>query len=495
MNLILIKPLLNRGPHYDAGLAYIASALEKKHRVRLLDLAFHSKHYDRFVLSNLKDFKPGAVIFSVNSYHFHNTLKIASLIRTHYPDLLLVYTGVHPTLKPEETIHNGFVDAICIGEGEDTLVEYMQKVEAAQEPEGIAGLWYKNRHGAIVRNPLRPFREDIDTLPFPNWDYSEMDKYFKLCEPFKGAIKISSSRGCPYECSYCVSPAIKKAVPGTFYRLRSPENIIEEIKINVHKYYGRGFRHLQFGDDTFGVDLKHMEKFCRLFVKEGLSRYLTWSCQTRADIVTEYWAGLARGSGCVMVSLGIESGDAHVRTMVYNKKITNEDIENACQALQGKDILYRMNFLICGPKDSKTSVRDSLKFVEKLKPALAVFHFYRALPGTELDTCASKTEQLPDTTEHANRHVSAAPLKHTDYLNPFDVTLIFWKIQAKRALSLITSGVSLRGFSFIADLLREFAVVLKIRPMLDGYVAAHLECSTVIRYLCERNKNNVSRED
>lgn len=491
MNLILIKPLLTRGPHYDVGLAYIASSLERGHRVKLLDLAFHIKSYSRYLLPNLEDFKPDVIIFSVNSFHFHNALKIASFIRKHRSYIPLIYVGVHPTLRPEETIQNPLVDGICIGEGEDTLREYLDKLENNQEPRGVAGLWYKDRFNNIVKNRLRPFREDLDSLPFPNWDYFEMDKCLRLCEPFRGGIKIFSSRGCPYDCSFCVSPSIKKAVPGRFYRMRSPENIIEEIKSNLRKYYIRGFRHIKFGDDIFGLDLNHMERFCYLFVKEGLSKKLTWSCQTRADIVTDRWAELAKISGCAMVSLGVESGDEYVRMRVYNKDITNEQIKNAVGILKRKGILYRMNILICGPEDSKESIKNSLEFVKKMKPVITLFYSYRALPGTRLGELASRGEYFLSSSKKNNKNckIAAVPLQRTKYLRTFHVHSIFYKIQLRRLFVFVISGIKLKGPFFIVDLMRQLACILKIRPVLDGYVLVHLECSTIVRYLFEKNGN------
>ncbi len=493
MNLILIKSLLTRGPHYDVGLAYIASSLEKNHKVKLLDLAFHIKSYSRYLLPNLEDFKPDAIIFSVNSFHFHNALKIAFFIRKHRPYIPLIYVGVHPTLRPEETIQNPLVDGICIGEGEDTLREYLDKLESNQEPGGIAGLWYKDKFDNIIKNRLRPFREDLDSLPFPNWDYFEMDKCLRLYEPFRGGIKIFSSRGCPYDCSYCVSPSIKKAVPGRFYRMRSPENIIEEIRSNLRKYYTRGFRHLKFGDDIFGLDLNHMERFCYLFVKEGLSKKLTWSCQTRADIITEDWAKIVSRAGCVMVSLGIESGDEHIRMNVYNKKITDEQIMNTVKILRKNNIMYRMNMLICGPEDSKESIEKSLQLIQKTKPAFATFLLYRLLPKTPIvesllnnKNCEARFRRM---FEKPFGYRIASPLKNTNYLQTSKINNILLKIKLKRIYGFIILGIKLKGIIFIVDIIKVIICLMKNnRPLFHTYSFTNLECNTIVRYLFNKNR-------
>ncbi len=128
MIVYLINPNLDGSPIPNLGLAYVISSVEKDHKVKLLDLSFHIKHYFKYVLDNLKQDKPDVIGFSVTSFSFHYALKIASLIRNLYPDIPLVYGGVHPTLLPEETIQNPLVDAICIGEGEDSFKEYLDKL-------------------------------------------------------------------------------------------------------------------------------------------------------------------------------------------------------------------------------------------------------------------------------------------------------------------------------------------------------------------------------
>lgn len=147
-----------------------------------------------------------------------------------YPNVPIIYGGVHPTLLPEETIKHSLVDAICIGEGEKTIVEYLNRLEKGESPN-VKGIWYKE-NGKIVRNSLRPFIQNLDSLPFPNWDYWNIEKYFKTFF-IPNSLSILSSRGCPYNCSFCSNRAIASAIPGRYYRIRFAENVIEEIKRDV----------------------------------------------------------------------------------------------------------------------------------------------------------------------------------------------------------------------------------------------------------------------
>ncbi len=233
MRVAFINPNLDGSPIPNLGLAYVMSAVQQGNDITLLDMSFHRRNYQAYVSQCLRQSKPDVVAFSVTSFSYHNALKIASQIRQESAGIPLVYGGVHPTLMPEETIKNSLVDAICIGEGEDAFKEYLDSLGAGRDPSQVAGIWYKDRKGEIIRNPLRPYRQDLDSLPFPNWDYWEIEKYLKLNESFVGALRIFTSRGCPYNCTFCSNPALRKAVPGTFYRVRSPENIMAEIKRQI----------------------------------------------------------------------------------------------------------------------------------------------------------------------------------------------------------------------------------------------------------------------
>ena len=170
MKVTFINPNTSKMCRYNIGLAYVMSAVAGKHEVKLLDLTFYPKDYLRFIQRGIEESKPDIVGFSVDSYTFPESLEIAGLIRRAYPDIPFIFGGVHPTLLPEETIRHPLVDAICIGEGEKSFVEYLDKLEKGQEPQ-VDGIWYKDSQGNIQKNRLRPFEEDIDSLTFPNWDY------------------------------------------------------------------------------------------------------------------------------------------------------------------------------------------------------------------------------------------------------------------------------------------------------------------------------------
>jgi len=484
MQIYLINPNLDCPPIPSFGLAYVISSIEEYHKVRLLDMGFHAKRYQDYIIGRLKESRPDVIGMSVTSFSFRYALKIAAIIKKLYPDIPLVYGGVHPTLLPEETIQNPLVDAICIGEGEDSFKEYLDRLKNNRSPEGVAGIWYKDKPGEVVRNPLRPFREDLDSLPFPNWDYWDIEKYLRLNESFVGALRIFSSRGCPYSCSFCSSSAIRKAVPGRFYRLRSPENIIKEISSTVEKYYNKGFRHLTFGDDIFGLNLEHLRKLCSLYIKAGFSDFLSWGCQTRVEMITEDWASTVSKAGCIVISLGIETGDENIRMNVYNKKITDKQIMNAVKILERHNIKYCLSMIMGCPEDSKESVYNSFKLVKSIKSVASYFTFYKPLPKTAL--CDSKNIAL-NYIQRDSGGIWNTPKLTTRYLNKWDLQLLVIKLSFLRGCNFIKLGIELRGMRFALDLFRYIFRMdnSRISAINSPYLIVEMESKTLYKYFLE----------
>ena len=144
----------------NVGLTYVMSAVAESHDVFLVDRMKHQKNFDTYLLSALAKINPHIIALSVNSYTVNEACMLARAVRSSFPDIIVVFGGVHPTIMPEETIVLQDVDAIVVGEGELSFLEYANCLEERREPYGVQGVWFKDKVGNIVRNPLRPFTED-----------------------------------------------------------------------------------------------------------------------------------------------------------------------------------------------------------------------------------------------------------------------------------------------------------------------------------------------
>jgi radical SAM superfamily enzyme YgiQ (UPF0313 family) len=353
------------------------------------------------------------------------------------------------------TIREPAIDAICIGPGEETLMEYLDHLERSQQPQ-VDGIWYKDGKGNIIRNKLRPFKDNLDSLPFPNWDYWDVERYLAISDLFDGSLLCISSRGCPYQCAFCTNPAIAKAVPGPYYRVRSPQNVVEEIENNYRKYGNQVFKHVFFIDDAFGLNHHWLQEFCSLFIQAGLHKKLTWTCQTRADIITPAWAKSIRQAGCAMVILGIESGNEKIRMVALGKKITDKQVEQSIACLKSNDISLRFQMIMGMPGETLKTAWQSFKLIRKFQPDYFDFTYYQPFPRTELTKNMDGNEK---------NLYSTFFMGH--YGTPFKINHNISNIQQKGLLSLIIhlthfykiysffkTGVKFNGFNFFVNLIR-----------------------------------------
>ncbi|MDP8253758.1 MAG: radical SAM protein [Candidatus Kaelpia aquatica] len=184
--------------------------------------------------------------------------------------------------------------------------------------------------------------------------------------------------------AFVSSPAIRKNFPGKYFRLRSPQCIIEEIETETGRFWNKGFRCIDFVDDNFGLDIDWFYEFCSLYKKSWLYKKIKWFCHIRADKMTNQWAKLASEAGCIMVGIGVESGDEDIRSRVYNKKITNKNIEKALDYLKRYSIASLIYMIIGCYEETEYTVRKSVWYIKKLSPSVTHFFNFQPFPETKL---------------------------------------------------------------------------------------------------------------
>ncbi len=228
------KPLYNQS-FIQFGISYISSYLKQyKHDTKLLILSrsFGNKNYD-IVRKKIENFKPEIIGFNTVATEYKFISNISRFIKLNYPEIFLIIGGPHATLNPEEVSRDDF-DAVCIGEGEIPMLELVNMLQKNEFPSNIKNLWIK-KGDIIEKNQIAPFYENLDLLPFP--DRTIWEEYIDYRQNFlEKNLSILIGRGCPYSCTYCCNHALRKIADGNYVRFRSPQNIIEEIKL-IHERY------------------------------------------------------------------------------------------------------------------------------------------------------------------------------------------------------------------------------------------------------------------
>ena len=358
------------------GAGYIASVLrENGHDVRILDNSI--RHLGPEALRRIvQDFKPDVAGFTTFTFSAKGCFEAARLMKEADPRLITVFGGPHATYLCEETLADPAVDVVVRGEGEMTMRELVAALAAGRSLEGVKGLLFKDAAGRIIRTADRELILDLDTLPLPAYDLMEMDRYYasvnrRFTDKKFGAI--ITSRGCPFQCTFCSHKMFGKKL-----RTRSPENVVNEIEHLISRY---GIGELIFLDDTFTMDRKRALALCDLIVRRGLD--IAWTCNTRADDASEELYKAMRRAGCRGLHLGAESASQEMLDSM-KKGITLEQITNAV-ALAKKHIGHVVcGFILGMPGDTVERARATIAFAKKLSPDYVTFNIATPVPGSEI---------------------------------------------------------------------------------------------------------------
>jgi len=353
------------------GLAYLASVLEREgHKVKVLDcptLEYDLKDLER----EIKGFRPQVMGITSTTSTIYDAYKVARLTKEINPKAVVVIGGPHVSFTAEQTLREcPFIDVVVRGEGETTTEELITCLEEGQPLEEVRGISFR-KDEKVVETENRPFIENLDELPFPAYHLLPMDRYKVGRHHFANII---TSRGCPFSCIFCSSSQLC----GKRWRARSPENVIEELKVLKYEY---NISEVEFLDDTFTLNSPRAEKICDLMIRENLN--LSWSASSRVNTLTQRLANKMRKAGCHTIYLGIESGSQKILDLI--QKGTNlVQVERAVEILKGAKINVLGSFIIGIPGETIKSIKKTIKFAKKLNLNFAQFSICTPYPGTKL---------------------------------------------------------------------------------------------------------------
>jgi anaerobic magnesium-protoporphyrin IX monomethyl ester cyclase len=328
-------------------------------------------------------------------------------------DALVVWGGIHATVEPAQCLQHA--DGVCRGEGEEALVELVQRLEAGQDYRETTGFSF-NRDGGISDNPMRPLIQCLDDLPFLDYDpagdslawvdgqkrFAPLDKALLLqllTPPWHAArpdigtrpvYNTMASRGCPLKCAYCYHSTIKDMYARQRYiRRRSAGNIVEEISRFVGTYDFRGS--VWFADDDFmAASMDEIKEFSELYkAKIGLPFF----CLAGPTTIAEKKFELLTDAGLRYFEFGIQSGSTKTKK-IFNRPFSTEKILDGCRLInkfKDKIPLPYYDFILDGPWEDLQDKRETLDLILQIpRPyelALGAFMYY---PGSTLYEQAKK---------------------------------------------------------------------------------------------------------
>ncbi|MGQ9530984.1 MAG: B12-binding domain-containing radical SAM protein [Candidatus Bathycorpusculaceae bacterium] len=393
------------------GLAYLASVLRRNHEVKIIDSNILDYNMED-VKEKLRSLYPDIVgITSVTPsiYQAYAVAKIAKEVRK---DCKVVLGGPHASFLPRQTLKEcEYIDVVVKGEGEKTTEELANTIEKGEPLDKVKGVTFR-KGDEIIDNEPRPFIKNIDEIPFPSWDLLPFHLYQA------NAVRYSTmltSRGCPFNCSFCSSSRLF----GGYWRGRSPENVLEEMKMIYEEYK---IRNVEFVDDTFTLDQKRAEKICDGIIEQSWD--ISWGASSRVDTLSKSLVAKMKKAGCWILFLGIESGSQKILDAI-GKRISVEQAKKAVKIVKEAGIQVLGSFIIGFMQDNAETIKKTIDFAKSLTLDYAEFSILTPYPGTPIFDYALRNNLL--LTKDWSKYTATEPIIRINGIDEKQLKALFQK--------------------------------------------------------------------
>lgn len=334
------------------------------------------------IIRQLKKLKPDIVAYSLMYGSHRRYVDVSRQIRRQFPHIYQIAGGPYTTYFPD-SIDELSVDAVCIGDGDISLPDFVETKLKGERLTGIKGFHVKN-NGHINKTPVGHLLEDLDSLPFPDRELFYSQDFLLRDQEFKSFI---SGRGCPYLCNYCFNHKFNEMYrgKGKIIRKKSVDYFIEEIKETKTNY---GCQFAIFEDDIFIFKRDWFEEFAGRFKNEVGIPYL---CYTRPNLIDKETARLLAESGCHIVRMAIETGNEHIREKILHRKMKNEVIIRAADLIHSAGLKLSVSNMVGLPTETLENVYETVDLNIRCRPEHPSAQFFMPYPGMELTKIAIAT--------------------------------------------------------------------------------------------------------
>jgi radical SAM superfamily enzyme YgiQ (UPF0313 family) len=353
------------------GIELLSSFLKKKGFNNVRVCSHHS-----FLRLRLFSFSAKTILaFSTFTAYAQKYIALSQYLKSKCENIISIFGGPHPLFKPE-IIQTPGVDAICLGEGEEALVEFVEKYyQCGQLPLDVENFWVKDKQGKIHKNKLRPL-VNLDNLPLADMGLFRNAYTFK-----EGVRRFIVSRGCLFKCRYCSVihfSDVYNMSGKQYYRLCSARRTVEQIREGLELYGGKT---IGFADSIFGHNRAWLDEFgfyYRKFI--GLPFY----CNTLVEMVENIYLDSLKKSGCYFIYFGLETANEKIRANVLNKHYTNQQLFKAVKLIKEKKLKFGAYNMIGIPGATLEDDLYTLDMNKKINPDIPDCKVYSFFPGTDL---------------------------------------------------------------------------------------------------------------
>lgn len=355
-------------------LMYSAAAVERAGcECRLIDFPAEGLGWDD-LRQCLRDFRPEILMLSITTPSLPKDAVAATVAKEIDPSILTVAKGAHFHLLDRQALElYPDIDCVIRGEYEETSAELASGRDLSQ----IRGLTWRNRQGAIERNPERPFIENLDSVAFPARHLAKNALYVRP-DTLEMQTTVVTNRGCPHSCIYCLAPVVS----GKRNRYRSTDNVVEELRECRERF---GIRNFLFRSDLFTQNKKWVIELCQKIIDQGLD--IEWASNSRVDCINAEMLGWMKKAGCWVIAFGIESGNQQSLDLMH-KNATLDQARTALRLTRQAGIRSSIYLLMGLPWDTPQTLEDNVRFAGELDPDYTEIFYPYPFPGTALHKLA-----------------------------------------------------------------------------------------------------------
>ena len=359
MKVSFIQPNVGfKGHTWEAlGIGYMISMVHSIYPEVVTDFSSGFYDKDEYILRQSGD--SDVVCFSCTSPQYKHALSLAARLKKLNPDVITVFGGAHPSALPEMVLYNPLVDIVVQGEGELPMLEIVRQFLVNSRKKRLFS------HSQINDLNLIPQPDRRSILNWRNINQAKDDTG-------KSITSIFSSRGCPFDCTFCASRCIWQGV-----RLRSVDNILVELR-DICEMFSLDF--VKFSDDTFTVNKSRVFEFC---AKKKLSgQDVPFGANAHINTVDEKVISSLADAGCEELWFGIESGSPRIRAEMRKSfsNVTAQAVFNLCKQAGIKTRAY---FLLGMPNETIEDIKATEILCDKLAPDMVGFTLLSPYPGSD----------------------------------------------------------------------------------------------------------------
>ncbi len=348
-----------------------------------MDMRKRQVDFAAWTMTRIEDFRPDVLAISALSDEIRIGWRIAELAKAWNAEVPVVWGNKSATLSPERVLENQAVDYLCIGEGVAFLPALLACLPDQAALRKLPNLAWRNEDGTVARNPLAPFCQDLDGLPWFDYSIYDTRQFYK---PFDGQALRSGDHmitwGCPNRCTYCVNDFLRKLYgpgSGKYLRSYSPGRIVDELLWLAETW---DLEFYKFHDEDFC--LKRPDQMRELSQRYRQEVNLPFTAMANARNVTEEKAELLAAMNCASISLGFESGDEYIRREVLSRNESLQDLERATKCLNAAGIRTSSFNMLGLPFETRQSVFATIEINRRAEVLSPNSNFFFPYENTEL---------------------------------------------------------------------------------------------------------------